>query len=140
MSNIEIIENVNTDFTDWVSLKSWVESTIHLEGYSLGELNFVFMSDESLLEYNKDFLDHDYFTDIITFDNNELDKVNGDILISVDRIYDNSKTLDNKYLDEFCRVVIHGVLHLCGYKDKSVEDEKMMRYKENEHLEKRSFT
>jgi probable rRNA maturation factor len=140
MIEFDIEKETDTRFHRWKDLWSWVETSLVAEGFVLGDLNFVFMSDNELLEYNRKFLNHDYFTDVITFDDCEGLVVNGDILISIDRIVDNAKMLENKYLDEFCRVVIHGVLHLCGYKDKADLDELLMRSTEQKYLDLRSFT
>ncbi|MFT4755253.1 MAG: putative rRNA maturation factor [Salibacteraceae bacterium] len=140
MIEFDIEKETDTRFHRWEDLWSWVETSLVAEGFVLGDLNFVFMSDNELLEFNRKFLNHDYFTDVITFDDCEGLVVNGDILISIDRIVDNAKMLENKYLDEFCRVVIHGVLHLCGYKDKADLDELLMRSTEQKYLDLRSFT
>jgi rRNA maturation RNase YbeY len=86
---------------------------------------------------NKEYLEHDYFTDIITFDYSENDKVAGEMYISIDRIMDNSKSMEIRLLDELHRVIIHGVLHLCGYKDKSKKEEVAMRKAEDKALEMR---
>jgi rRNA maturation RNase YbeY len=94
------------------------------------------VTDEYLLEINKTHLDHDYYTDIITFDYTESNFISGDLFISYDRVLDNSKEFNVSSYNELCRVVFHGVLHLCGYMDKSPEDEKLMRAKESFYLEK----
>ncbi len=138
--SITFLEEVSTQFGDWENLELWIIDTISNEGYTVGEISFVFMNDTDLLDYNRKFLDHDYFTDVITFDYVDFNLINGDILISVDRIIDNAKLLKINYLDEFCRVVIHGVLHLCGFKDKTDKDISLMRNREEFYLERRSFT
>ena len=140
MIEYDLIEDVSPNFAKWDSLFLWVSKTIELEGFVTGNLNFVFMSDDNLLSYNRKFLNHDYYTDVITFDNCDYPVINGDILISIDRILDNSSSLKVNYFDEFCRVVIHGVLHLCGYKDKTDTDELLMRQMEEKYLNLRSFT
>jgi rRNA maturation RNase YbeY len=86
---------------------------------------------------NKEYLEHDYYTDIITFDYSEIDKVAGEMYISIDRIKDNAKLMEVRLLDEIHRVIIHGVLHLCGYKDKSKQEENAMRLAEDKALEMR---
>ena len=96
----------------------------------------MFVTDEYLLEMNRTHLDHDYYTDIITFDYTESNFISGDLFISYDRVLDNSKEFNVSSYNELCRVVFHGVLHLCGYKDKSSDDEKLMRAKESFYLEK----
>ena len=114
------------------SLSDLVES----EGYDEGDITIVFVTDEYLLEMNRTHLDHDYYTDIITFDYTESNFISGDLFISFDRVLDNSKGFNVSSFNELCRVIFHGVLHLCGYKDKSSEDEKLMRAKESFYLEK----
>ena len=106
------------------------------EGFDEGDITVVFVTDEYLLEMNKTHLDHDFYTDIITFDYTESNFISGDLFISYDRVLDNSKEFNVSSYNELCRVVFHGVLHLCGYKDKSSEDEKLMRAKESFYLEK----
>ena len=106
------------------------------EGFNEGDITVVFVTDEYLLEMNKTHLDHDFYTDIITFDYTESNFISGDLFISYDRVLDNSKEFNVNSYNELCRVVFHGVLHLCGYKDKSSEDEKLMRAKESFYLEK----
>ncbi len=106
------------------------------EGFDEGDITVVFVTDEYLLEINKTHLDHDYYTDIITFDYTESNFISGDLFISFDRVLDNSKEFNVSSFNELCRVIFHGVLHLCGYKDKSSEDEKLMRAKESFYLEK----
>ena len=106
------------------------------EGFDEGDITIIFVTDEYLLEMNRTHLDHDYYTDIITFDYTESNFISGDLFISYDRVLDNSKEFNVGSYNELCRVVFHGVLHLCGYKDKSSDDEKLMRAKESFYLEK----
>jgi probable rRNA maturation factor len=106
------------------------------EGFDEGDITVVFVTDEYLLEMNTTHLDHDYYTDIITFDYTESNFISGDLFISYERVLDNSKEFNVSSYNELCRVVFHGVLHLCGYKDKSSKDEKIMRAKESFYLEK----
>jgi probable rRNA maturation factor len=116
--------------------RQWITETALSHGKTVGELAFVFCSDQYLLEMNKQYLDHDYFTDIITFDYSEGDVIGGDIFISIDRVEDNAcKNLVDKKM-EMQRVVIHGVLHLCGYKDKKKEESENMRKLEDLALSK----
>ena len=110
------------------------------EGFSLGDLNIIFCSDSYLLEMNIEHLNHDYYTDIITFDYCEGDVVSGDLFISVERVLDNSLSLKVDFLNELARVCAHGTLHLCGYKDNSDEDIILMRTKENSYLPLFGFT
>jgi rRNA maturation RNase YbeY len=102
----------------------------------LGDISIIFVSDEYLLEMNQSYLSHDYYTDIITFDYCEGNLISGDLFISVDRVGENADTFNVAFLSELHRVMIHGVLHLCGYKDKSIEEEKQMRILENKYLNK----
>ena len=114
----------------------WLEQVIVEEGFEAGDVNLIFCSDEALLKMNIDFLQHDYYTDIITFDYCEDNIVNGDLFISIDRVQDNSVVLKTDYDSELKRVCVHGVLHLCGYKDKTEDDENQMRAKEDFYLKK----
>ncbi len=115
-------------------IKQWLEQVVLAEKKRVGAINFLFASDEFVLDQNKRFLKHNTYTDIITFHNNEGGCLNGDILISVDRVKENASKLGLPLDEELKRVMVHGVLHLCGYKDKSPEDIKKMRAKENKAL------
>ncbi|MEN9440136.1 MAG: hypothetical protein RLZ33_212 [Bacteroidota bacterium] len=130
------LEDVNVPGLDSEHFVLWLEEVIIEEGFEVGDVNLIFCSDEALLKMNIDFLQHDYYTDIITFDYCEENIVSGDLFISIDRVLDNSIELNTEYDSELKRVCVHGVLHLCGYKDKSDEDEKQMRAKEDFYLEK----
>lgn len=119
-------------------LREWIKATIIAEGYTLSELNYIFCSDTYLLAMNQRYLDHDTYTDIITFDNSEIEKVVvGDIFISVDRIRENAKQFSGNETDELHRVIIHGALHLLGYKDKTKAQKTLMTQKEDHYLAKR---
>ena len=121
-------------------IRSWLKSIAKKEKYSILELNYIFCSDEYLLQINKNFLDHDYYTDIITFDNSEVKgKIEGDIFVSIDRVRDNAHQHKTSLKQELHRVLTHGLLHLTGYKDKTSEENKMMRKKENTALASRMF-
>jgi rRNA maturation RNase YbeY len=113
---------------------SWLSNCCENEGKSLEEVNLIFCSDEYLLQKNIEFLQHDYYTDIITFDYCQDDLVMGDLFISKDRVIDNAQTNSVSFENELNRVIVHGVLHLCGYKDKSPDEEKLMRSKEDYYL------
>lgn len=115
-------------------LVSWISKVVESEKKELGEISYVFCSDEYLLHMNKEHLNHDYYTDIITFDYCFENFVSGDLFISIDRVLDNANQFSTEFKDELDRVCVHGVLHLCGYKDKSSDDEAMMRLKEDEKL------
>lgn len=132
--DIDEVPGVNPEF-----LFAWYSQVCEVESKTLGDISIVFCSDEHLLEMNKEYLQHDYYTDIITFDYTQGDLVSGDLFVSVDRVEDNADEFDVLFQDELHRVCVHGLLHLCGYKDKSPDDEKLMRLKENEMLELRRF-
>lgn len=133
----------DTDFTlkQKQKIRQWIASAAKTEGLPrIGELNFIFCSDEYLLDINKQYLNHDTYTDIVTFDHSEEEEVlAGDIFISIDRVRENAQKFGVSEWDELCRVIIHGVLHLCGYLDKTKEDKNLMTQKEDEYLEKRLF-
>lgn len=117
-------------------LSQWLKKQAEQEGYSVGDLNYVFCSDEHILQVNRDYLQHDYYTDIITFDQSEEEElIEGDIFISVDRVADNASQLSITAEQEMRRVLAHGMLHLCGYSDKTDEEEAHMRTKEDEWLQ-----
>lgn len=143
--NNEMEEEINFHFEDISSfslsnyLKKWILSTIHSENHQLASLNYIFCSDKYLLQLNKDYLQHDTFTDIITFDYTEAKVISSDIFISVDRIKENATDLSTPFIDELERVCIHGILHLCGYKDKSQQESELMREKEDFYLNLRPF-
>ena len=116
-------------------ISQWLKKQAQQEGYSVGDLNYIFCSDEHVLQVNRDYLQHDYYTDIITFDQSEEeDLLEGDIFISVDRVADNASQLAIPAEQEMRRVLAHGMLHLCGYGDKTDEEEASMRQKEDEWL------
>ncbi|MFN0256180.1 rRNA maturation RNase YbeY [Pedobacter ureilyticus] len=121
------------------AIRKWMQETITAEGYQLAELNFIFCSDEYLLRVNQDFLKHDYYTDVITFDNSEeLKTILGDIFISIDRVKDNAQQNNATIHDELCRIMIHGTLHLLGYRDKTKKAKTEMTAKEDFYLALRS--
>jgi rRNA maturation RNase YbeY len=114
----------------------WLVEAAKNEGKSTGEITLIFCSDEHLLEMNRQYLEHDYYTDIITFDYTEGNEISGDLFISIDRVYDNAEQNDVSRLDELKRVCVHGVLHLCGFGDKSDEEARLMRAQEDYYLDK----
>ena len=121
--------------SDKTKLKSFILSLFEKENIELSELNYIFCSDEYLLQINKDHLNHDYYTDIITFSLEEKgDPIIGEIYISIDRIKDNSIFQKTNLLNETLRVIFHGCLHLCGYLDKRPKDIKLMREKEDYYI------
>lgn len=115
--------------------EAWLSEVVAVENKKLGDITLIFCSDDYLLKVNQEYLEHDYYTDIITFDYSEDDFLSGDLFISFDRVKENAGINNVSFFNELNRVVVHGVLHLCGYKDKSEEEEKLMREKENEMLD-----
>jgi rRNA maturation RNase YbeY len=116
-------------------IKNWIKNTVSNEGKLLGEVQYVFCSDEYLLEINRKYLNHDYLTDIITFPLTESETlITAEIYISIDRVKDNSTKFNSSLTNELNRVIIHGVLHLCGYDDLTEEEKKIMRRKEDYYL------
>ncbi|EDP69523.1 glutamyl-tRNA synthetase [Flavobacteriales bacterium ALC-1] len=128
--------NFKLDNSEQIS--KWISKTISEENCKEGEINYIFCSDEYLHRLNVDFLNHDTLTDIISFDYSVGKELHGDVYISVDRVKENAFEFKTAFEDEISRVIIHGVLHYCGYKDKSEEDEMLMRLKEDYYLNKRS--
>ncbi len=124
-------QNIDFSLKHKQATRLWIQSVIAKKGYSVGPLNYLFVSDEELLNMNKQYLNHDYYTDIITFDYTENKRVSGDIFISVDRVADNAKKFNTTFDEELRRVIIHGVLHLMGQKDKSKADAEAMRKAED---------
>lgn len=124
----------NTEEKIQENLKIWIEKIIISEEKKLGEINYIFCDDKYLLKINQDFLDHDYYTDIITFDQVRGKTISGEIFVSLQRIKDNASLISKNYEEEKKRVIAHGVLHLCGYKDKTEEQQKIMRAKEDFYL------
>ncbi len=132
-------EDITYTLKNKTIIKKWIESTIVEEGYQLAELNFILCSDEYLLRINQDFLQHDDYTDVITFDNSEeLKTIAGDIFISLDRIKENASNFKSTTVTELCRVIIHGTLRLLGYKDKTKAAKTEMTAKEDYYLGKLS--
>ncbi len=132
--------NFETDFEldNKSNIQKWISETIISEGFELGEVIYIFCDDEFLHRLNVEFLNHDSLTDIISFDYGVGKQINGEIYISVERVADNAKDFKANFEDELHRVMIHGILHFCGYKDKSDSEEHSMRKKEDESLEKLS--
>ena len=118
-------------------LKLFIEKLFTSEKMKLGNLSYIFCSDEHLLTINNDFLKHDFYTDVITFDlSSSKNEIEGEVYLSVDRIKDNAKQLGVSFKEELHRVIFHGALHLCGYKDKKKEEALIMRSKENKSLKR----
>lgn len=134
MLAIESIDREIPSFLNSDAIESWFSSIIQSYDLELGEVTVIFCSDEHLIEMNKQYLDHDYYTDIITFDYSESGIVSGDLFISLDRVKENAKDLSQSFSKEVLRVMIHGVLHLCGLVDKGDAAEKEMRAAEDKAL------
>ena len=133
-------EDIQYNLKDKIKVKQWIKDTIAAEGYQLDELTYIFCSDNYLLQINQQYLDHDTYTDIITFDNSSEDMViTGDIFISIERIRENAAKFNQSVTDELHKVIIHGALHLLGYKDKTAIDSKNMTQMEDKYLDKRGF-
>lgn len=128
--------NYETEFTleNEEAISGWISNVIKSEGKKEGEINYIFCDDEYLLQINKEHLNHDYYTDIISFDYTVGNEINGDMFISVDRVKENAVDFNVAFDEELKRVIIHGILHYCGYKDKLEEEELLMRNKEDEKL------
>lgn len=130
------VEDIDFKLQQKLRIKSWLKSIIEAEGFKTGDINYIFCSDNYLLKINIEYLAHDYLTDIITFDNSEVEElIEGDIFVSIDRVKDNAQGFEVSFEYELKRVLAHGILHLCGYLDKTDEDEKLMRSKENHYLQ-----
>ena len=125
---------IDTKIIQLKNSNDWLKKVIITEKKQLGEIVFVFCKDAYLLEKNIQFLKHETLTDVITFDYCEGNQINGDILISVDRVQENSEIFEVTFLNELDRVMVHGLLHLLGYKDKTREDAKLIRSKEDFYL------
>ena len=121
-------------FKPSVSHKIWLQQVIRKEGKVPGDIAYIFCDDDYMLERNVAFLNHDTYTDIITFDECVGNIVAGSILISLDRVGENAEAFGKSFENEFLRVLVHGTLHLCGYKDKTEDEAKTMRQKEDESL------
>jgi probable rRNA maturation factor len=113
---------------------SWISNVISSENKKEGDINYIFCDDEYILEINKQYLDHDYYTDIISFDYAVGNELHGDIFVSIERVRENALEFEVSFDEELKRVLIHGVLHYCGYKDKTEEDELLMRSKEDDKI------
>jgi probable rRNA maturation factor len=125
----------NADFVyDPAFYEVWLDTAAYLEGFEVGNLDYVFVTDDELLEMNKTYLDHDYYTDIITFDYTEGNVLAGDMFISTDRVKENAVEFGVSFEKELMRVCVHGLLHLCGYGDKTDNEINLMREKEDFYI------
>ena len=116
-------------------ITAWISETIINEKHELGEVSFIFCDDAYLHRLNVLFLDHDTLTDVISFDNSLGIQIHGEIYLSIERVRENAAAFSESFIEELHRVMIHGILHFCGYKDKTKEEEQLMRSKENSALE-----
>lgn len=129
----------NTDGVKMPKLKKreitkWIKAVAEIHGRIVGEIGYLFVNDEKILECNRDYLGHDYYTDIITFDYDEGSQINGDIVISLDTVHTNAEKFGKTYEEELYRVIIHGILHLCGINDKGPGEREIMEANENKAL------
>ncbi len=127
-------ENIAMPAIDFRKVEQWIRSTAAQYGYAVGELNYIFCNDEKILAVNLEFLQHDYYTDIITFDYTTRTRVNGDIYISLDTVASNAEQVGAPFLQELHRIIIHGLLHLTGQADKTPETKAQMTAKEEDAL------
>jgi len=137
---IEFYSETDFNIEDTKALSHWISEIILHENHELGDLTYVFCDDAYLHKLNVQFLNHDTLTDIISFDNSLGKQIHGEIYISVERVKENAGTYQVAFLDELHRVIIHGVLHFCGYKDKTKKQQETMSCKENEALDLRTFS
>lgn len=128
--------NYELDFKldDEQLFSDWLSKVISSESKHEGEINYIFCDDNYLVEINQQYLDHDTLTDIISFDYSVGNELHGDVFISVERVVENAQDFDVTFEEELRRVIVHGILHYCGYKDKNEEDENLMRQKEEEKM------
>ncbi len=124
-------EDIEMPLLQQQQVKDWIKQTATFYGKKVGEISYIFCSDERILEVNRQFLQHDYYTDVITFDYTENDLLSGDIFISLDTVKSNAEQFSQSYEKELHRIIIHGILHLCGQKDKEPEARRVMTEKEN---------
>ena len=127
-------DNTPIPAIDFRQVEQWIKSTAAQYGYSVGDLNYIFCDDEKILAVNREFLQHDYYTDVITFDYTTRTRVNGDIYISLDTVATNAEQVGAPFLHELHRIIIHGLLHLTGQADKTPETKAQMTAKEEDAL------
>ncbi|MDA3954761.1 MAG: rRNA maturation RNase YbeY [Bacteroidales bacterium] len=130
------VEETKFNLKNRIRIKTWIRETIIGENLKPGVINFIFTSDKFLLEVNKQYLSHDYFTDIITFNYCDKNEINGDIYISISTVKNNSISFNVTFIEELHRVMIHGILHLMNYNDKTDQEKAEIRKKENYYLER----
>ncbi|MFC2176396.1 rRNA maturation RNase YbeY [Bacteroidota bacterium] len=140
MTSVDFVsEQISFECEKQAALSEWIADVCSKEKKQLGLVTYIFCSDEYLLNVNKQYLNHDYYTDVITFDYSEDDILSGDIFISIDRVKDNAQVADIQFVDELHRIMIHGVLHLAGYHDKKPDEKAQMTHLEDIYLSLRSF-
>ena len=127
-------EDIDFKLKDKIRIRKWLRLVAESEIFVLGDISIIFCSDNYILDINQKYLQHDYFTDIITFDYTEGNRISGDLFISIDSVRENSIEYGTGFIDELHRVIVHGVLHLIGYDDHTEEEIEMMRKKENYYL------
>lgn len=125
------VENVEMPDLDFDIVRRWIIRVADSHGFAVGRISYLFVDDESILEANRKFINHDYYTDIITFDYTRPGRIGGDILISLDTVATNAEGMDIPYRQELLRVIIHGVLHLCGIDDKGPGEREVMEHNED---------
>lgn len=125
---------VDLPVLDYDKIRAWIDSVASGHGVKVGRLSYLFCNDDYILKANNQFLGHDYYTDIITFDYSAGERISGDIIISLDTVRSNARLLDEPYIRELYRVIIHGVLHLCGIDDKGPGEREVMEREENKAL------
>lgn len=135
MSVCFFCEDVDQPPIEKLRIKRWIKKIVEVETFQLGDVSIIFCSDSFLLEMNQSYLNHDFFTDIITFDYTENKRVSGDLFLSIDRVKENAEKFHIQTKEELYRVIIHGILHLVGYKDKSLSEKSRMKEKEDECLQ-----
>lgn len=134
MSIVFDVEGVEMPSINETEINEWISKVVKSHNRELGELAYIFCSDEKILEVNNEYLQHDYYTDIITFDYTEGQIISGDMFISLDTVRTNAELFKTNYDEELLRVIVHGVLHLCGFGDKTEDEESKMRELENKAL------
>ena len=128
-------DNVALPELDYERVIAWIDAVAALHGFKVGRISYLFCDDEYILEANRKFIDHDYYTDIITFDYTRRDRIGGDVMISLDTVKSNALLVGVPYSRELLRVIIHGVLHLCGINDKGPGEREIMEMHEDRALE-----
>ena len=131
-----INDNIPMPNIDFRKVEQWIKAVAAQHGFSVGELNYIFCNDEKILAVNREFLQHDYYTDVITFDYSTRTRVNGDIYISLDTVATNAEQVGAPFLHELHRIIIHGLLHLTGQADKTPETKAQMTAKEEDALQR----